>query len=123
VDSSPQDGKRGVLTVLVTGQSARNLKEPIREVLSALVPFLGQEAATPLQTYVKNWSEQQWTRGGYGVHFAPGVLTNFGPALLEPIACLHWAGTETATQWRLFMEGAVQSGERAAQEVITSLHS
>ena len=121
VDSSPFDGKRGVLTVLVTGNSARALKAPSEEIPKALVPYLGEEAATPLQVHWENWSEQQWSRGGYGVHYAPGVITNYGSALIKPIDCIHFAGTETATEWRLFMEGALQSGERAAKEVVAFL--
>jgi len=31
---------------------------------------------------------------------------------------LHWAGTETSTVWTGYMEGAVRSGERAAQEIL-----
>ncbi len=116
-DSSPKDGSRGVLTILITGDSARSEVTKDR-VLAELVPFLGEEALSPLEVYSHNWSEQEWTRGGYGVHFAPGVLTSYGGALSEPVACLHWSGTETATEWRLFMEGAVQSGERAASEVL-----
>lgn len=121
VDSSPLDGKRGVLTVLVTGSAARALKVPSEEIPQALVSLLGEEAASPLEVYFENWSEQEWSRGGYGVHFAPGVITNYGAALIEPIDCLHFAGTETATEWRLFMEGALQSGERAAKEVVDYL--
>ena len=34
---------------------------------------------------------------------------------------VHWAGTETATEWRGFMNGAVQAGQRAANEVLDSL--
>jgi monoamine oxidase len=117
VDSSPEDGNRGVLTVLVTGEAARSLKNPNEEIPLALVPFLGERAANPLQIFVENWSEQAWTRGGYGIHFAPGVITNYGKVLLEPIECLHFAGTEKATKWRLFMEGAVHSGKQAAIEV------
>ncbi|HEV3464763.1 MAG TPA: FAD-dependent oxidoreductase, partial [Actinomycetota bacterium] len=51
-------------------------------------------------------------------YFPPGVWTSFGQALREPIGRLHWAGTETATVWASYMEGAVQSGERAADEVL-----
>jgi monoamine oxidase len=53
----------------------------------------------------------------------PGVLTAFGPALREPIGSIHWAGTETATVWNGYMDGAVQSGERAAREVLSALQS
>jgi len=31
---------------------------------------------------------------------------------------VHWAGTETATEWQGYMEGALQSGERAAEEIL-----
>jgi monoamine oxidase len=41
---------------------------------------------------------------------SPGVL----------VGRLHWAGTETATAWTAYMEGAVQSGQRAADEVLAS---
>jgi monoamine oxidase len=35
-----------------------------------------------------------------------------------PIGRIHWAGAETATVWTGYMDGAVQSGERAAAEVL-----
>ena len=37
--------------------------------------------------------------------------------LREPVDRLYFAGTETATEWSGYMEGAVQAGERAAREV------
>ena len=37
--------------------------------------------------------------------------------LRRPVGRLHFAGTETATHWSGYMEGAVQAGERAAREV------
>lgn len=35
----------------------------------------------------------------------------------KPVGNIFFAGTETATQWSGYMEGAVQAGERAAREV------
>ena len=49
-----------------------------------------------------------------------GAWTEFGPALRAPIGPLHWAGAETATVWSGYMDGAVQSGQRAAAEVVTA---
>jgi monoamine oxidase len=46
------------------------------------------------------------------------VWTQFGPELRAPVGRIHWAGAETATVWSGYMDGAVQSGERAAAEVI-----
>jgi monoamine oxidase len=48
----------------------------------------------------------------------PGVMTRFGHALREPCGRIHWAGTETATEWAGYLEGAMRSGIRAAKEVI-----
>jgi monoamine oxidase len=46
-------------------------------------------------------------------------MTEYGRALRTPCGRIHWAGTETATVWTGYMDGAVQSGERAAAEVLT----
>ena len=46
---------------------------------------------------------------------------NTGHALTVPIGPIHWASTDTATYWSAYMEGAVDAGERAAQEVIDEL--
>lgn len=45
----------------------------------------------------------------------------FGDALRTPCGRIHWAGTETATEWNGYMDGAVQSGQRAAPEVLALL--
>lgn len=51
----------------------------------------------------------------------PNVWTRYGHALREPVGPVHWAGTETATAWSGYMDGAVRSGDRAAAEVLASL--
>jgi monoamine oxidase len=55
-------------------------------------------------------------------HFPPGVLTNFGHAWRAPVGRIHWAGTEAADPYNGFMDAAISSGERAAQEVIGALN-
>lgn len=42
-------------------------------------------------------------------------------SLIFSIYRIHWAGTETATQWCGYMSGAVQSGQRVALEVLAEL--
>jgi monoamine oxidase len=41
--------------------------------------------------------------------------------LRAPWRRIHWAGTETATRWIGYMDGAVESGLRAAAEVGAAL--
>jgi monoamine oxidase len=56
--------------------------------------------------------------GCYGAHFPPGVWTQLGPALREPVGRIHWAGTETAERWMGYVDGAIESGIRAAAEIL-----
>jgi monoamine oxidase len=41
--------------------------------------------------------------------------------LRRPNGSARWAGTETATVWSGYMDGAVEAGQRAATEVLTEL--
>ena len=64
----------------------------------------------------------EWTRGDFAAVPGPGVYTGFGfgPAIREPIGRIHWAGVDTATYPYASFSGAVQSGERAAKEVLAA---
>jgi monoamine oxidase len=42
----------------------------------------------------------------------------FGPALRQPVGRIHWAGTETAERWMGYVDSAIESGIRAAVEVL-----
>ncbi|MGH2723714.1 MAG: flavin monoamine oxidase family protein [Actinomycetota bacterium] len=122
-DNSPPDGKPGVLVAFVEGDRARELggaarEERRRAVLASLVEYFGPRAAEVRDYGDLDWTEEEWTRGCYGGHMPPGVLTRYGPALREPVGPIHWAGTETARVWTGYMEGAVESGRRAAGEVL-----
>jgi len=49
---------------------------------------------------------------------AAGTWVAYGRALREPVGRIHWAGTETATTWAGYLDGAIRSGEAAAAAVI-----
>lgn len=122
-DASPADGKPGVLMGFLEGNTARKLaavpaSERRAAVLRCFERYFGDRAARPLHYVDKAWSEDPWSRGCYSGYFPTGVWTSFGKALRAPVGRVHWAGTETATEWNGYIEGAVQSGERAAEEVL-----
>lgn len=48
-------------------------------------------------------------------------MTQYGRVIRQPVGRIYFAGTETATQWSGYMEGAVEAGERAAREVLNAL--
>ncbi len=121
-------GGPGHLCVLVAGRAAQRLAElpPARrrsEVLGELARWFGPAAAAPAEWWEKSWADEPHVRGGYSAYSPPGVLTSAGPALRTPVGRIHWAGTETATAWTGYIDGAVQSGHRAAAEVARALHA
>ena len=69
----------------------------------------------------QDWAEERWSGGGPVASFATGGWTASGPALREPVGRLHWAGTETASRWSGYIDGAIRSGERAAAEALAAL--
>jgi monoamine oxidase len=114
-----------VLLAFLEGAEARRLNRVSFDdrqaaVIGSLVEFFGPKARDFVEYVERDWSAEEWTRGCYGAHFTTGTLTQYGPALRVPIGRIHWAGAETATVWTGYMDGAVQSGERAAAEVLQS---
>ena len=53
--------------------------------------------------------------------WGPGAVWSSGAAIRRPCGRVHWAGTEAATEGQGFMDGAVESGARAAAEVVDAL--
>jgi monoamine oxidase len=125
-DNSPQDGSPGILLAFLEGDEARRLgREPLeirqRAVVDSLVRYFGPRAAKPERYLERDWQQEKWSGGCYGTLFGPNIWTRYGHALREPVGPIHWAGTETASQWTGYMDGAVRSGERAAAEVLSGV--
>jgi monoamine oxidase len=122
-DNSPPDGTPGVLLGFIPGAEAirhARLSEADRRrvVLECFVRLFGEQAAKPGIYLETAWAEEEWSRGGPVCSFTPGSLVPYGEALRQPAGRIHWAGAETATVWCGYMEGAIRSGERAAEEVL-----
>lgn len=122
-DVSPPSGEVGILLGFVEGGEARRWQrlpdaERRRAVLDSFTRYFGPRAAEPTAYVEKDWTAEEFTRGCYGAHFAPGVWTSYGPALRAPVGRIHWAGAEYAVEWSGYMEGAVRSGEATAREIL-----
>ena len=125
LDVTPREGKPGVLTAYIFGPSARHYatvsaEERRKLFIDGLVRRFGPQAATPMFYKDVDWAAEEWSRGDMFAHYATGVLTGFGSALREPCGRIHWAATETATDWSGSIEGAIRTGERAADEVMAA---
>ncbi|KAJ5305902.1 hypothetical protein N7508_004917 [Penicillium antarcticum] len=78
----------------------------------------------PINVLEFEWTKQKFFNGGPCPASPPGLLSSIdGSAIRAPFGNAHFVGTETALEWKGYMEGAVRSGDRGAEEVIAALRS
>ena len=122
-DNSTPSGQAG-LVCFVVGDAARRLTDPEvrrRAVLDRLADWFGEAARTPTAYRDLAWQDEPFTGG------CPVALPEAGAEVVprrDTVAsagAVHFAGTETATSWRGFLEGAIEAGERAARQALAGL--
>ncbi|XP_072901613.1 amine oxidase [flavin-containing] [Hemitrygon akajei] len=124
LDDSKPDGSFPAIIGFILARKARHLvnltkEERLQKICEIYAKVLdSEEALHPIHYEEKNWCEEQYSGGCYTAYFPPGIMTQYGKILREPFQKIYFAGTETATEWSGYMEGAVQAGERAAREVL-----
>lgn len=126
MDNCPPDASCGVLVGFLEGAHARkasllSARQRRELVLDCLVEYFGPKAAHPFDVIEQDWNAEEFTRGCYGGRLAAGSWTEFGRALAAPVGRIHWAGAETATVWNGYMDGAIRSGRRAADEIVAQV--
>jgi monoamine oxidase len=125
-DNSPEDRRCGVLLGFFEGEhaTAAGLMHAVERralVLGCFGTYFGERALHPGEYVEQDWTAEEFSRGCYGGRMGTGVWTRYAQALSEPVGRIHWAGTETSDVWNGYMDGAVRSGERAAEEALTAL--
>lgn len=125
-DANPPDAPVAALVGFILGDEARlwsgrPLAERRAAVLQQLAGFFGSQALQPLEYREQDWCADVWSQGCYVGLMEPGLMSEVGAAIREAAGRVHWAGTETATRWNGYIEGALQSGERVADEVLGTL--
>jgi monoamine oxidase len=118
--SKGQAGTRGLLTAYIPDKSGFEIaslpaEQRLGKVLSKLTEL---HADAPRQFeggFVKWWHEDIWAQGTYA-YFRPGDVMTLRPVLAKSAGRIHFAGEHTAG-WQGYMNGAIESGHRAAQEV------
>lgn len=125
-DSSPENGKPGILTSFIAG--SRNIelsnksKQEIRNlVLMDFAHFLGPNVWKEVQFVHVNWNQEKWTSGAFTTYLPPGVWSTYSSGWRDPVGNVFWAGTETSEYWPGYFDGAVRAGLRAAEAARQSM--
>jgi monoamine oxidase len=114
-----QRTRPGILSLLAGGRASRALQaiiasEGTEGVVSRLA-WLGK--STPLiASRTVTWEDEPWSRGGYAV-FDPSFDPGLREWLRRPAGRVVFAGEHTSLRWQGYMNGAVESGKRAAAEI------
>ncbi len=123
-DSSPADGSYGVLLAFCIADRARHFFSLDKEqrktlALQNFARYFGSQALQPDYYADHCWADEMWSQGCYAALYPTGSWTSFRNELSKPFHRIYWAGTETATEWYGYIEGAVRAGERAAAEILS----
>jgi monoamine oxidase len=123
-----QSGVRGILVDYTGGDAT--LAQSGRMPAALATEFL-QRAETVLpgltsrwngKVWFDDWPKNPWTLGSYS-YFRVGQYQRFAGAEGEAVGSCHFAGEHTSIDAQGYLEGAVESGERAAREVLAAVGS
>lgn len=116
-----QPGKEGILTSYAIGEKADVLasqsdERRMRIITRDLVDFEtdAPKLAKGIASYA--WQRDKYTDGAYAL-YRPGQWFGIRPILQRPHGKILFAGEHLA-DWQGFMEGAIETGEAAAQSLI-----
>jgi monoamine oxidase len=118
-DVSPGDDGPGILLGFTDARTFDPLSPADRRdrALAGFAALFGDAALEPIDYLDHCWGAEEFAPGGPTAAVPPGSWTTYGPWLRKPIDGIYWAGTETADKWTGFLDGAIRSGQRAADEV------
>jgi monoamine oxidase len=114
------EDEHGIITAYTGGDPAAKLaalsdEERIRVAVGEIERLFPGSSDLIECTATVAWPNEAYTRGSYAA-FSPGQVTAYWKTLFEPAGRLSFAG-EHATPIQGYMEGAVESGQRAARSI------
>ena len=121
--SEERRGPRAILTLLAGGAASDATRALLAsggpDPLVARLGFFGIGRARLIAAQSVSWEADRWARGAYAF-FDPAFPPPARPLLALPWRRVFFAGEHTSIRWQGYMNGAVESGMRAAEEVFIS---
>ncbi|HWO40468.1 MAG TPA: NAD(P)/FAD-dependent oxidoreductase [Candidatus Eisenbacteria bacterium] len=118
--SEDQRAKKGMLTLLAGGGASAATKMLLKEggpaELVKRLGFFGIGRARLIASRSVHWEDDPWARGVYAA-FDPFFPVANRRLLALPNGRIFFAGEHTSAKWQGYMNGAVASGQRAAEEI------
>jgi monoamine oxidase len=118
-ESGEAQPKAALLTLLAGGSASTALQSILKNGVAGITARLqwlgGRVRETPEFVRV-SWEDEPWSRGGYAV-FTPAFDPALRAALSRGTPRILFAGDHTSREFQGYMNGAVESGLRAAAEV------
>ncbi len=115
-----QRGAAGILTMMAGGQASEDMQKLVAyqgvEALHRSLTWFKAPRAALLHSRLVTWEDDPWAQGGYA-YVDPRYDPSLRQWLARPCGRLLFAGEHTSIQWQGYMNGAVESGFRAAAEV------
>jgi len=121
-----QPGTAGILVDYTGGNIGASFgtgtpAERAAKFLGQLEPVLpGISARWNGLATVDYWAGDPWTKGSYS-YWKVGQYTKFAGAERQQEGACHFAGEHTSVDFQGYLNGAVESGERATSEILTAL--
>ncbi|KAF2162488.1 hypothetical protein M409DRAFT_69082 [Zasmidium cellare ATCC 36951] len=122
-DDSPADASYGAILGFIEAGQMKALDNATEAEIQKLVQedyvrYFGPEAANAEEWVLVRWDNEAFSRGGPTALAGLHTFQPYGAALKQPDGGIHWAGTEASDYWPGYMDGAIRSGERAAEEIL-----
>lgn len=116
-----EGGREGawILTATIAGDQAdwvASHSDPVQAVLRSLCEVEPAASESFAGGWLHDWVDDEFARGA-GAYAPPGAVMGALPHLFDPVERIHFAGEATAQRLG-FAEGALESAERAVEELL-----
>jgi monoamine oxidase len=117
-----QAGPKGCLTSYAIGDKAYIIskmteQQKINTLCEVLEPAFGKVAPLAEKVVGYYWGEDQYSKGAYAI-YTVNQSFDIKEMIAKPFKNIYFAGEHIA-DWQGFMEGAIETGELAAERVLT----